>query len=268
EGGNPDDGGQGEGDQPQAEEPVDAGPIEQAPAPVAVDAFDRTVDGGLGEAGLGGAWTASAGSSRQSVTPGAAELRLDGAGQNTGSFLGGVVLADADVRTAFSLSSMPTGSGTYVYVTGRRTQAGEEYRVRVRVMADGRVALALSRLSGGSEAFPGGESIVPGLTYTAGGVLHVRVQVAGVGTTEIRATAWADGQTEPATPTITRTDSSAELQVTGSVGLTVHRPGTSTERRPSGSPGSRLRRSPERWRGRFGRPSACPEGVRFTAHPL
>jgi hypothetical protein len=156
-----------------------------------------------------------------------AELALPAAGNNTGSYLGAVSSTGTDVRTSFSLSSMPTGDGTYVYVTGRRVGTGNEYRARVRVLPDGRVGLALSRLSGGAETFPGGEVIVPGVTYTAGGTLHVRVQVSGTGTTQIATTVWT-GTTEPAAPQLTRTDTTAGLQAAGGVGLAVHRPNSAT----------------------------------------
>src|SRR3712207_2895882 len=82
--------------------------------------------------------------------------------------VGGVSSTSTDVRTSFSLSAVPNGSGTHVYVTGRRVSTGNEYRARVRVQADGQVALTLSRLAGGTETFPGGELVVPGLTYQAG----------------------------------------------------------------------------------------------------
>jgi PKD repeat protein len=195
---------------------------------VASDTFDREVTGGLGTADTGGAWTVVTGGTRQSVTPGVAELRLDAAGNNTGSYLDGVSRTDANVLTTFSLSAMPTGNGTYVYVTGRRVGAGQEYRVRVRLLADGRVALAFSRLSGGTEAFPGGEVVVPGLTYTAGSGLNVRVQVSGTGSTVVAATAWLAGTAEPTAASMTRTDTTAELQVAGAVGLAAHRPSGTT----------------------------------------
>jgi PKD repeat protein len=198
------------------------------PPVLASDTFDRTVTGGLGTATAGGAWTVSAGATRQSVTPGVAELRLDTPNSNTGSYLGSVSQTGTDVLTAFSLTSAPTGSGTYVYVTGRRVAGAGEYRARVRVLADGRVGLALSRLVGTTEAFPGGETIVPGLTWTPGTVFNVRVQVTGTGTTTVRASVWAAGSAEPATPTITRSDTTAALQAAGGVGLTVHRPSDST----------------------------------------
>ncbi|WP_456600578.1 LamG-like jellyroll fold domain-containing protein, partial [Blastococcus sp. SYSU DS0616] len=87
---------------------------------IASDAFDRVVSGGLGAADVGGAWTAWAGASRLSVSPGVASFELPGAGHNTGAYLGGVSATDVDVRASFGLASTPTGGGTYVYVTGRR----------------------------------------------------------------------------------------------------------------------------------------------------
>ena len=151
-------------------------------APIAKDTFGRSVTGGLGTADVGGAWTVAVGAARQSVTDGVAELALPGAGNNTGSYLGSVSTTSADLRTSFTLTAAPTGtSGTWVYVTGRRTATGDEYRVRVRVAADGAVYLALSRVVAGVEAFPGGEVLVPGLTWTPGTTLASRVQVSGTG---------------------------------------------------------------------------------------
>ncbi|SEO79289.1 PKD domain-containing protein [Trujillonella endophytica] len=197
-------------------------------APLAKDTFGRSVTGGLGAADVGGAWTVVAGAARQSVTGGVAELALPGTGNNTGSYLGGVSTTSADVRTSFTLTSVPTGSGTTVYVTGRRVGDGAEYRVQVRVAADGKVYLSLLRIVGGVQSFPGGEVTVPGLTWTPGMSLDTRVQVSGVGTTTITASAWAAGTAEPAAPQLTRTDTSASLQAAGSVGLAAYRPSSAT----------------------------------------
>ncbi len=126
---------------------------------VARDTFNRSVTGGLGVADVGGEWTVGVGGTRQSVRDGVAELGLPAAGNNTGSYLGGVSSASTDLRTSFALSAMPTGAaGTYVYVTGRRVSTGNEYRARVRVAADGRVFLALSRLVGGAGTYRVGRS--------------------------------------------------------------------------------------------------------------
>ncbi|MGY1809658.1 LamG-like jellyroll fold domain-containing protein [Blastococcus sp. SYSU D00669] len=195
---------------------------------LAADAFQRSVTGGLGTADAGGPWQASAGATRLSVAPGTATLSLPGAGNNTGAFLAGVPSTATDVRTSFTLSATPTGAGTYVYVTGRRVGTGNEYRARLRITPTGQVYLALSRLSGGTEAFPGGEAVVPGLTWTPGTALEVRVRVTGTGTTQVAASVWAAGTAEPATASITRTDTTAGLQAAGGVGLAAHRPGSTT----------------------------------------
>ena len=205
--------------------------VEDVPGPAILlrDVFDRTATNGLGAADVGGPWTVASGGTRQSVTPGAAELTLPVAGNNTGSYVGGGI-GDANILTTFSLSSMPTGNGTYVYVTGRRVGVGQEYRVRVRVLSDGRVALTFSRLVAGAETFPGGEIVVPGLTYTAGSSLNVRLAVSGSGSgsTTLASTVWAAGSAEPTAPQLVRSDTTAALQASGSLGLLVHRPSGTT----------------------------------------
>ncbi len=196
--------------------------------PVATDTFSRTATGGLGTAELGGPWTAALGASRQSVSGGTAVLSLPTAGNETVAYLGGVSVSSADLRAVLRLSSVPTGNGTYAYVTGRRVGSGEEYTVRVRVAPDGAVYLSLSRLTGNVETFPGGETRVTGLTWTPGTALATRVQVSGTGTTTVTASVWPAGQAEPAAPQLSRTDTAAALQRPGGVGIGAYRPGGAT----------------------------------------
>ena len=192
---------------------------------LASDGFDRTVSGGLGTADAGGAWTVSAGGTRQSVTAGAAVFAL-AAGTNTGSYLGAVSQTSADLRTTMSVSSVPTGGGAMVYVKARRVAANQEYQGRVRFLANGTVGVAVSRLVGtATETLIGSEVLLPG-TYTAGTELNVRVQVSGTGTTELSVSVWAAGSAEPATPTVTRTDTTESLQAPGGVGLSSYLSGS------------------------------------------
>jgi PKD repeat protein len=196
-------------------------------AVIASDTFNRAVTGGLGSADIGGAWSATVGGTRLSVTPGAALLQLSAAGNNTGAQLGGVTATAVDVRTAFTLDVTPSGGGTYVYVGGRRV-GSDEYRMRIRVLPDGQVGLTLSRLAAGAETWPGGEVMLPAGTWAPGRTLNARVQVTGSGTTTIRGTVWAVGTAEPATPQLTRTDTTASLQAAGAVSLAAYRPSSAT----------------------------------------
>ena len=61
---------------------------------------------------------------------------------------------------------------------------------------------------------------MPGLTFTAGTPLHVRVQVSGSGpTSTLTGRVWTAGTTEPTTNQITVTDAEPALQVAGSIGI-------------------------------------------------
>jgi PKD repeat protein len=195
---------------------------------LAADGFGRSVTGGLGSADTGGVWTASAGAARQSVNAGTATFAMT-KGTNTGSYLDSVSAASADVQTAFSLSSVPTGGGGFVYLTARQVALNTSYAAQVRVLSTGSVGVSLVRFAGTTDAvLIGREIVVPGLTYTAGTVLRVAVQASGSGTTNLAATVWADGTTQPATPTVTATDTTAALQGPGSVGLSGYLSGSAT----------------------------------------
>jgi hypothetical protein len=151
-----------------------------------------------------------------------------GKGTNTGSILP-LGRTDADVRTAFSLSSVPTGGGAMVYVGARQVDQFLGYKARIRVLADGSVRVALVKLSGTTEeALIGSEVLIPGLTYTAGTELNVRVQSSGTGTTNLSLSVWATGAAEPATPTVVRTDDTAALQVAGGISLGGYLSGSAT----------------------------------------
>jgi hypothetical protein len=76
-----------------------------------------------------------------------------------------------------------------------------------------------------------GTVVLPGLTYTPGGLLLVRFDVAGEGTTTLRAKAWLDGTPEPEAWSIERSDDTAVLQGPGAVGVSTYLAGSAT--RPS-----------------------------------
>jgi hypothetical protein len=91
------------------------------------------------------------------------------------------------------------------------------------------VSLQLSRTdAANTETAIGTEQTVSGLTYAAGTVLRMRVQVVGTSPTVLQAKVWADGTTEPAAWQVTGTDSTAGLQAAGSVGVRTYLSGSAT----------------------------------------
>jgi PKD repeat protein len=187
------------------------------------DAFERTVASGLGTADVGGAWTAPASAS---VSGGRGNLVLGAAGANSSAYLTSVSVADVATQVAVSLDAMPTGGGTYVYLAARRVGASD-YRASLKLVADGRLVLGLSRVEGGKETKLSAVEL-PVVRYTAGAVVLIRLDVSGSGTSALKAKAWLAGSAEPADWQASVTDTTAALQAAGGVGVAAFLSGTAT----------------------------------------
>ncbi len=190
--------------------------------PLAVDTFERTVSGGLGQADTGGTWAVSGGSSNFSVSGGAGRLRAAAAGSTVGATLGSVASTDTEVQVSASLQQAASGSGAYVSVLARKVGT-EDYQARVKVGSTGVVQLQLMRKGTTLAALN-----VAGLTYATGETLQIRVQAYGTSPTTIRAKVWKKGAPEPANWQLTATDATLNMQQAGSIGLGLYLAGTAT----------------------------------------
>jgi PKD repeat protein len=179
------------------------------------------VTNGLGPADVGGAWSTVGAATAFSVSPGAAAYRLAAGTQLTG-FLPSAPRTDADVLTGVSLNAVPVGGALYLTVNGRRVSSGNEYNAKMLINADRSVTIRVSRLVGNAETMLAGPIKIAGLTYAAGMVLNVRLQVTGTSPTTVRARAWAASGSEPTSWQVSGTDATAALQVAGPVGLTAY----------------------------------------------
>jgi PKD repeat protein len=201
-----------------------------APAPggatLADDSFSRTVASGFGSAPTGGSWSVPASGIGASVDGTAGKLSV-GAGRSAVLRLSGVSSAATDVVATGWLEEAATGGGVYLGVSPRTTAAAE-YRPRIRVLATGAVQIGAITVVSGTETALGAMTTVPGLTYAAGMKLRIRTQADGVSPTTLRAKVWADGAAEPAGWQFSTTDSTAGLQVPGSVGVSVYVSGSAT----------------------------------------
>jgi hypothetical protein len=72
------------------------------------------------------------------------------------------------------------------------------------------------------------ESLVPGLTYSVGDVLNLRIPVAGTSPTTVRTKLWKVGITEPPSWFPSATDSTSGLQSAGGFGLLAYRSSSAT----------------------------------------
>jgi hypothetical protein len=126
-----------------------------------------------------------------------------------------------------SFDKTSTGGGQYVSVIGRSVGTTGTYQAKLRVLATGAVSLTLVRVVGGTETALS-TTTIPGMTYTAGETLKVRVQVTGTSPTTLRAKVWKSTATEPTSWTTAASDSTSGLQTAGSVGLYSYLSGSAT----------------------------------------
>jgi hypothetical protein len=178
---------------------------------LARDDYSRTVASGWGTATLGGNWTITGTATALQVTGGVGQITLP-AGSTRTAALASVVASGTDSQVRFTLDKVPTGGGIYETIFGR-TSGATNYSAAAWVKSTGQVALVIKQ-----SAVVLSNTVVAGLTYTAGAELNLRVQVTGSSPTTIRAKIWPTGQAEPAT-WVTVTDSAAGLQGSGTVGL-------------------------------------------------
>ncbi|WP_308166519.1 LamG-like jellyroll fold domain-containing protein [Actinomadura sp. NEAU-AAG7] len=201
-------------------------PVTVTSATLAADAFGRTVTGGWGDADSGGAWTRNGSGGVLSVG-GTGQIALGAPGNSGGGYLNGVSSAGTDLTFTVALDKEGTGNGVYVSPIGRRVGSAD-YRARVRLRPSGAVSLKLSRTAAGNaETDVAAEQTVAGVAYEAGRPLHVRLQVTGTSPTTLKAKVWADGAAEPDWQ-LTGTDSTAELQTAGALGVWAYLAGNST----------------------------------------
>ncbi|WP_115790096.1 PKD domain-containing protein [Arthrobacter silvisoli] len=194
-------------------------------APLASDAFGRTLGSGWGTADSGGAWSVGGTTSFYSVSGGDGRMNL-AASRGTSAYLGSVFSNASDTTVTLSLDKIGNGGGTFMGVIGRKAGTSE-YRGKVKVDATGAVTVQLTRLSGNTETTLG--QFVTGLGITAGQQLQLRVQVTGTSPTTLRAKAWRTGTAEPGTWQLSTTDNTvAALQAAGNVGLLAYLSGSAT----------------------------------------
>lgn len=181
---------------------------------VASDEFNRTLSSGWGTADLGGVWTTSTGA----AVDGSRGTLTMAAGQGAGAALNGVDVRSPDVVAVLAPDRQPLGGrGLSASIDVRRGAAGA-YRMKLRMLADGRVGLTpLFVAAAGSEQALAAETIVPGLISGPTAPVRVRVQAYGNSPTTLRAKAWAVGTAEPTAWATTLTDGTVGPQGAGSL---------------------------------------------------
>lgn len=186
---------------------------------IATDAFGRTVTNGWGSAQVGGGWTILGSGSRYGVSGGTGNHILTTAGTTAETVLSTLNVTDVDLRASLAWSRTGAQGTLYGTVVVRRQANGSDYRMKVVSGASGAFQLALARKIGSTETTLR-SVLVPGVTQAADAQYRVAFRaVTAAGTTTLSAKLWRVGTTEPTSWTTTVTDSTAQLQGGGSIGV-------------------------------------------------
>jgi PKD repeat protein len=195
------------------------------PTTYASDQFTRTVSNGWGTASpTGGAWSVNGTAANYGVN-GSAGTMVNPAGSGRLAYLAGISAPAAEALITFGLDKVANGSGTYLSTHARRITGQGSYAAKAQVTGTGSVTLALSRTnSAGAETVIQAATGIPGLTYTVGDKLTMRVQAVQTSptTTTVRSKVWKTGTAEPAAWQRSITDSTAGLQTAGHVGFSSY----------------------------------------------
>ncbi|MEM9893318.1 MAG: right-handed parallel beta-helix repeat-containing protein [Actinomycetota bacterium] len=189
------------------------------PRLLAWDDFERESSEFWGVAPFGGAWQPllNGNDARDHfATDGAGQVEVE-PGFGYEALLDTVHQRDIDTVLVVTTDAQPTAN-TDINVQHRRLDAGTFYRGRARLQADGSIRVQIVRADGGSYASLA-VATLPGLTYTAGDDLAIRMQTTGDGTSTIRIKVWAADQPEPGAWSLTTTDTTPSLQGPGSMSL-------------------------------------------------
>ncbi|MGO4491888.1 hypothetical protein AB4Y86_07340, partial [Arthrobacter sp. 2YAF22_2] len=201
-------------------------PVTVTAAPLAQDGFARIVANGFGKADVGGNWSTSGGNANFAVNNGSGKM-ITAKGVQLTATLGSVSSTSSDTQVQLSLDKLSDGGGFFTTVIGRRVSGAGDYLAKIWISKSGLMTLDLKSTAGGTETTL--KSItVPGLTYTAGMQLAVRLQVSGNSPTTLRAKVWNTAVAEPTAWQVTATDAAITMQSAGSVGVMTYLSGTAT----------------------------------------
>lgn len=191
-----------------------------APAPpignetLARDAFGTTRTNGWGTATTGGAWTHASSTSNYSVASGAAKQVISAANATRISSLTSVQSTSSDTTVSVALDKTVAGAAAQVAVVGR-VVGTDGYGARIKYLTDGTASLTVTEGSTALDTTSLG-------TLSAKTTLQVRVQVAGISPTTVRAKVWKSGTTEPTAWQVSGIGSNATYQKAGHVALNAH----------------------------------------------
>jgi hypothetical protein len=188
---------------------------------VVTDTFTRTATNSWGTADLGGAWSIVAGNVNSFSVDGAlGRIQLPAAPGGRALFLGTASARDVTGTVDVTWDKVPTGDThfTQIFVRSDGT-VSNGYTFRIEQTTAGLTTIRFHKISAGVTGQLGGPVNFTA-NYTPGQTITIRFKAQGANPTNLYMKAWVGGaDAEPTNWMMTTTDSDANLQAAGKVGI-------------------------------------------------
>lgn len=189
--------------------------VAPVPGQVASDSFGRSVSGGWGQAGTGGAWQPESVASMFSVDGGRGVLTVDRTSWTARARLSQVSVSDVDVSATMGIARRPATGWTRLVVSARVSQDfASGYLLRANVTPEGKVDSV--QLMKGRDTLIAAAWPNPLVTLGPDDQLNMRLRVVG---STLQGKVWKAGTPEPTVWALQATD--ATVTGPGSVGAGV-----------------------------------------------
>lgn len=189
----------------------------QGPDTYAADLFARTVTNNWGNADLGGAYSIAHNASDFAVHDSVGWIQLPDKNRKVSL---DVSARDINSSVRMRIDKRPIGGSQTLSMYVRKV-GSNSYVGRLRLAPNGRIFMNAGKQIGAKTHYFGKDIAITGVTYTPNQYVFLKMQVTGANPTTIRVRSWLLGQIEPTTWNAEITDTTAELQQAGGLGLRV-----------------------------------------------
>lgn len=188
------------------------------------DTFTRTQANGWGSSDSGSSYTLGGGNSSEYAVNGSKGSIVQGTtATNRTLRLLTVNEADVDMKIKISLDKKPLTNTQHLYLIARRNStSNSEYFGHVLWLTNNKVYVNIQVNNAGTFTDLTANTAIPEMAQEINKEFWVRFQVSGTNPTTLKIKAWYDGWKEPTYWTSTVTDSTANIQQAGTLGVRAY----------------------------------------------
>lgn len=191
------------------------------------DTFTRTASGSVWGPSTSGHSYSISNSTSYSVN-GSEGVISTAAGQTLSANINTLTQTNIEASIKFKINQLPATANDSFSIVTRNVGSNNYYRSKLILTTAGTILVNFSSLSAGTETDMSSNTTVPGITLQTNTYYWVKTQIEGTSPTTLRVRVWQDGTDEPTNWLKTATNSQANLQTAGLMGIQTYVSGSSS----------------------------------------